>query len=126
MATGNYTIIQGLDLFQGVSFAYLTPLELLYPTVAYCDLGLVYYWDAVTGIFWLIFNRWYQVPINTVRWLGTILYNFLTSFDCLWLLDGECFGTKVGTWIYKMFYFRDMYYTANLAAYDAALVPLNL
>ena len=50
---------EGLDKFEGVSFAYVSPLELLYPTVAYCDLGVVYFWDSLSGIFWLIFTHFY-------------------------------------------------------------------
>ena len=110
-----------LEDFRELSFAYITPLELLYPMFAYCDLGLVAVYDAINGIYNLIFQQPWQLIINLVRWLGSIMFAFMSFTDCLWLLDGKCAGQKHGTLVYYLFYFRDIYDAANLPTYDAAL-----
>ena len=73
-------------------FAYLTPLEFLFPTVASCAAG-----GADIELNWqkAIQNLRESIglfAINYVRWFGTITYNFMAYFDCQYNMDGICAG----------------------------------
>lgn len=105
-------------------FAYVEPLELLYPTAAMCESGGL----DVSVNFRFALNNVYNDPgvsiINYVRWFGTINYNFMSYFDCLYQLDGVCAGKKLGS----LFYYlttaneEDLFDNTKLEEYEANLI----
>ena len=55
-----------------------------------------------------------QIPLNIFKKLGSILYNFVTFWDCFDRMDGQCAGTRLGRVFYYPLDFRDIFDESKL------------
>ena len=81
-ALNSYRDLVMLNFLRDLSFAYITPLEYLYPMIAYCDTSYYQFIDVHVNIFNLIAYNPIEIPYNILRKLGTILRNGMTFWDC--------------------------------------------
>ena len=96
------------------SFALMTPLEYLYPQLAFCEAAPYQLKDMFDSILILIIYDKIQILYNIFRKFGTISYSFMTFWGCFRALDGKCAGIRSGRFLYYIFDFKNFFQIENL------------
>lgn len=120
-----YRGLVALQYLYDLTFAIVTPLEFLYPMTAYCETSIYQFYDTNINLYNFVAFDSSQIVFNLIRKFGTILFNFMTFWDCFNKLEGQCAGIKSGRFLYWVLDYRNFYDAAKIDEFDAALVPIT-
>ena len=106
-----------IKFVQVVTFALVTPLEYLYPMIAYCEGAPLQIRDTYFDLLNLVLNHRIEIVYNAARKFGTISYSFMTFFDCFYILSGRCAGIRSGRFWYLLLDYRNFFQEDKLNEY---------
>jgi hypothetical protein len=92
---------------QVFTFALVTPLEYLYPMMAYCEGAPIQIKETYEDVENIVANNRKEILYNYARKFGTISHSFMTFFDCFHILSGECAGIRSGRFWYHLLDYRN-------------------
>lgn len=113
-----YEGMEKVDFLRRLTFSYVTILEFLYPQVAYCEAGVYQTIDVGYLIYWLINQQTIQILYNVIKKFGTLSYSFMTIWECLYTIDGQCTGIRAGRFFYWLLNYRNQFDEDKLSEYD--------
>ena len=106
-----------MNFWRSFTFELVTPLEHLYPQMAYCEATpgqLKNLLDDVVNLF--VYDK-VQILFNIARKFGTISYSFMTFWGCFTAKDGKCAGIRGGRFIYYLLDFRNFFDVDEVETY---------
>ena len=102
---------------QLLTFALVTPLEYIYPMIAFCETAPTQVKETYADVENVLDNHRREILYNLARKFGTIAYSFMTFWDCFYILSGECAGIRSGRFWYHLLDYRNFFEEDKLDEY---------